>query len=98
MTTAQRALDLAVDSLAVKRLTRLVTEDVITEPLRTAWFTQFGGPETNKISYLITCPHCTSIYIATAVTAARMMIPRLWSPAAYALALSSVTSLIAERE
>lgn len=94
-----RALDLAVDALAVKRLTRLVTEDVLTEPLRNLIWRRFGGPETGHgLGYLVTCQHCVSIWIGSGVTLARMMFPRPWSPVAYALALSSVTSLIAERE
>ena len=83
----------------MKRLTRLVTEDQITEPLRELIWKRFGGPETgNGIGYAITCPHCSSIWIAAGVQAARVIFPAYWSPVARALALASVTSLIAERE
>jgi hypothetical protein len=97
-TTPERALDLVVDSLAVKRLTRLVTEDTITEPLRVAFYRRFGGPETSKIAYLLSCPHCVSIWLAAGVQVARIVMPGVWSVAARGLALSAVTSLIAERE
>ena len=99
MSPAERALDFTTDALAVKRLTRLIVEDTITEPVRNAIFKRFGPPETSRgVSFLVTCPHCVSIWVAAGVTAARMITPRVWSPVARGLALSAVTSLIAERE
>jgi hypothetical protein len=96
---SERALDLATDALAVKRLTRLVTEDVILEPVRNAIWSRFGGPENGTgLGYFITCPHCTSVWIAAGVQTARIMFPRVWSPISRALALSAVTSILAERE
>lgn len=96
--TLERALDTTEDALAVKRLTRLVVEDQITAPIRELIWKKFGGPETGKgIGYMITCPHCCSIWISAGVTAARIMIPRIWSPIAHGLAAASVTSMLAER-
>jgi hypothetical protein len=93
----ERALDLVIDALAVKRLTRLVTEDQIMEPVRN-WVWNRYPPESTKLGYLLTCPHCTSIWVAAGVQSARIVFPKAWSPVARALALSGVTSLIAERE
>lgn len=99
MKASERALDTAVDALAVKRITRLITEDVILEPIRERIWKRFGGPqESYGISYMITCPHCVSIWVAAGVTVARIMVPKMWSPVASGLALSAVTSILAERE
>ena len=62
------AVGFIVGALAVKRLTRLIVEDKITEDIREAWFKRFP-PETTKLGYLITCTKCTSIWSALTVTA-----------------------------
>jgi hypothetical protein len=88
--------NLIVDALATQRLTRLVVEDAITEPIRNFIFKKFGEPEDNRISYLITCPHCASMWIGFGVVAARTIAPKAWRPLSYALAFSSVTGWIEE--
>lgn len=59
---------LITTALATYRLTRLITEDVITEPLRDAIFDRFGDPSTDAarytLSYAVTCPHCAGLYSA----------------------------------
>ena len=90
-------LDLAVDALATFRLTKLVIDDYITEPLRERIFNRFGEPGDSKISYLVTCPWCVGIYTGAIVALGRMIAPKTWSVAARALALSAVTGLLAER-
>lgn len=47
---------------ATARLTRLVTADAITEPIRDRLIRRWG--EDAKLSYLITCDYCASVYIA----------------------------------
>lgn len=64
--TRASAVGLTAGSLATFRLTRLITEDTITEPIRN-WIWDRHPPESTKIGYLFTCPHCASIYAATAV-------------------------------
>jgi hypothetical protein len=65
-------LPLITTALATHRITRLITEDVITEPFRNAVFARFGDPSTPHArytpSYLVTCPHCASLYAAAAAT------------------------------
>jgi hypothetical protein len=56
------AIALVVMALAVARLTGLITEDKITEGLRSALFDRID--EDGKLAYLITCPWCVSIYLA----------------------------------
>lgn len=89
-------LDDLVDALATHRLTKLMVDDYITEPLREKVYEKFGDPEDSKISYLAACPWCVSIYVGIGVVAARTIAPKAWRPLAYALAFSSVTGLIEE--
>jgi hypothetical protein len=56
------ALALVVMTLAVARLTGLVTEDRLTEGLRKRILDRFD--EDSRLGYLITCPWCVSIYLA----------------------------------
>ena len=85
-----------VDALAVHRLTKLVIDDYITEPLRDKVYEKFGDPADSKISYLVTCPWCVSMYVGFGVVAARTIAPKVWRPLSYALAFSSVTGWVEE--
>ena len=89
-------LDDIADALAVHRLTKLVIDDYITEPLREKVYDKFGDPSESKISYLIGCPWCVSVYAGFGVVAARAVAPKAWRYVSYALAFSSVTGLIEE--
>jgi hypothetical protein len=88
------AVDLAVDALATFRLTRLLVEDEIAEPIRRRVWKRFDPQET-KVGYLFTCPWCVSIWVGAAVVAARRVAPGPWGVGSTALALSAVTGLIA---
>lgn len=85
-----------IDALATHRLTKLVIDDYITEPLRDKVYEKFGEPDESKISYLIGCPWCTSMYAGAFVVAARTIAPKAWRPLAYALAFSSITGWVEE--
>lgn len=52
---------------ATARLTRLITEDTITAPLRTWVMRKAGGPDTMAYTW-IKCPWCVGLWIAFAVT------------------------------
>lgn len=73
-------------ALAVARVTRLVTIDTITSPLRVRWFKRFPPRATTDYSahylgILVSCPFCVSVHVAavlTAATAATVGIPRPW--------------------
>jgi len=91
------ALELTVDLLATYRLTTLIKDDKITEDLRGLVFSRFGDPQdehSHKVSYLMNCPWCLSVYFAAAAVAARQLKPRAWSPVARVLALSALTGLL----
>ena len=86
------ATTLLTDALAAYRLTRLVTLDAVTEPLRE----RVHELDNHTLSYLITCPHCTGMYAAALTTAARVLFPRVWGPVAAALASAALISIYAE--
>lgn len=73
-------LDLLVDSMATWRLTRLVVEDKITEPIREQ--VAQAGP---TLAYGIECPACVSVWAALAISTG--LVPR---KVRVALAMSAV--------
>jgi hypothetical protein len=64
------ATELATGVLATYRLTRLITTDVITEPIRERIWDRFP-PNTPKPAlspgYLVSCDFCSSVYAGAAV-------------------------------
>jgi hypothetical protein len=97
---ASRVLDLVVGALATYRLTKLVNDDYITQPLRDKVVKHFGEPDESKITYLVHCPWCVSIYTGGLVSTALMMYPdnRVVRVATTAFAFSALTGIMAERE
>lgn len=94
-------ISIAVDVLATYRLTRLITRDAITEPLRikvkrAAMRADVEDGVAAKIETLLSCPWCVSWWVGVGVVAARRLAPEAWEPVAEALALSAATGLIAE--
>ena len=73
------ALDTVTDVLAAARITRLLVDDKITEPIRK----ELVQSDNEYLSYLPTCPMCVSVWAGAAV--ATGLIPRKLK---YALALS----------
>lgn len=66
-TLSVSATALTTGSLATYRLTRLITSDVITEPLRTRIWNRYP-PESTFLGEMISCDHCAGVYAAAAVT------------------------------
>lgn len=83
---------------AVARLTRLVTADRISEPIRTR-LTNRWGDEAQR-SYLITCDYCASMYVAPIVAWVAIYWPdnRVVILVLLALTASYVTGFIASKE
>ena len=69
-----------IDALATYRLTRLATEDTITDP---------HSPLRPNPAYILTCPHCASIYAAALTLILPDSVKKI-------LALAAVTTLIHE--
>lgn len=82
------ALGLLILALAVARGTRLIVEDVITEPIRRFFVNRFG--EEHKLTYLVHCIFCTSIWIGfgAAVFACAVLPISWWLLVPLALAFS----------
>lgn len=79
----------AITALATYRVTKLLIEDEITEPVRSRIQEKFP-PESTKIGYLTTCPWCVSVWVALPV----YFLPKSVKTA---LAASAVTGLVSER-
>lgn len=79
---------------AAKRLARLITKDKITEDFREHKF--FHKHE--KLTYLVNCPICVSVYTSAAVVLSRMLTPRASKPILASLALAEVLAQITEFE
>jgi len=69
-----KLVTLANDIVATHRLTKLVMDDKITEDFRNYIFEKF--PRGSKISYLITCPWCVSIWAGAAIFTLRRIDPK----------------------
>jgi hypothetical protein len=81
---------LIVNALAVYRLTRLVTDDELTDPLRT-WVFKHRG---ETAQYFVTCPWCVSVWFAFAVVLLNIWVPLVWMPIAVALALAAMAGFL----
>jgi len=89
------ALTVILAALATYRLTRLVTADVIAEPVR-----QWVGKRNQTLGYLVTCDWCLSIWVAPWPALVVVVWPgnRAVLVVLTALALSAVTGLLATIE
>lgn len=71
MTAAAYAVHAALLLLASFRLTRLITKDNIFTPLRVRIWNRFPpfdpetGDQRTNVGYLISCPHCASVWTST---------------------------------
>jgi hypothetical protein len=93
-------VDLAVGALAVHRLTRLITADTITGPLRVR-VARWGGSTTAEPSpaeTFINCPWCVSVWAAAGWLALTAAAPRVARPLGAVLAWSTVTGLLSSVE
>ncbi len=87
------------DVFAAYRLVTLIKDDKIAEDFRNLVFRRFGEPSVphpHKVSYVMSCPWCLSMYFAAVAVAGRKTFPRLWGPVAKGLTFSALTGLMAE--
>jgi hypothetical protein len=84
---------LLVNALASYRLTRLITDDLITEPVR-ARVRRFREPWASGIE----CPWCVGFWVSCGVVAVSSWLPELWAPAATVLAFSAVAGWLSSHE
>lgn len=86
-----RPLPLAVGALAVARLTRLATEDKITERLRE----RLAAAASGRLAYFVTCPWCVSMWLAAGWAVFVSTAPVSAMTAGAVLAWSEVSGLAA---
>lgn len=94
-----RLLQIAFDVLATYRLTTLVKDDKITEDVRNLVFKKYGQPSdenSHKLSYLLACPWCLSVYFGGLAVLVGARWPRAWKPVSKALSYSALTGLLSE--
>ncbi|WP_432548319.1 DUF1360 domain-containing protein [Kineococcus sp. SYSU DK004] len=84
------AQDLFLLTVATHKASRLISKDAVTAPFR-APFTRFVGPAgdgenmeevrgsglRHSVGELLTCPFCTSVWVATGLVAGGVLAPRL---------------------
>lgn len=86
------ASDVVLLSIATHKLSRVMTKDAITSPLR-APFTEYekpigrgevmeqvraqGSPARHALGELLSCPFCFAVWVATALTGGLVLAPRL---------------------
>jgi hypothetical protein len=94
---------LLVDTAAVYRLTKLVTEDYLTEDLRNIILKHFPAvidkrtdlKRKHKVAYFINCPWCVSIWAAVFIFTLRQINPTAATYLSSILAASAVTGIAA---
>lgn len=90
-------LDVAVDTLAVYRIVRLLQRDEVwpIRETRDLYLDVAGG---SRWADLADCPWCLSMWVAAAVAFARARWPRAWGVVARILAGSAVAGHLAHLE
>lgn len=87
-------LQFVILALAVFRVTRLLIEDSILEPIRE--LTTFRLSPQNKFRELIECPWCLGMWLSFATAGLVLLRPVIITWLALPFALSAVVGLIAE--
>jgi hypothetical protein len=88
-----KTIDYIIMALAVFRITRLVTTDVVLNKVRDKIWKKFP-PEDEGIGYLITCDWCSSIWVSTLVLSVYRIAPTPVIAVLGIFALSAVTGLL----
>lgn len=87
------ALNAIIATLATRRLTSLITEDKITEDIRTK-FWEIYPPDTTKLGFLVSCRKCASMWAGLAALCLLTLSNNLFAQVIVkALALSEVVIL-----
>ena len=93
-------VSLVLITVAVARLTRLITADTIMLPFRRWVVNKCGGD--SSLTYLVHCSWCTSLWLAlpggVALAATMLPLRYWWLALPAALAMSYVTGLLSQIE
>jgi len=91
MTAIQTVAKVAVLGLATFRLTKLVTTDEATRPLREGILHSHHNP---KLEYFFSCPWCVSIWAGAGLVALDKFAPDFSKSIQSVLAASAITGVI----
>lgn len=80
---------LIASALAVYRLTHLIVEDKIAQPIR-----DWAVRASNFTMELVTCPWCVSIWFGAGAVLALALIPTVWFYIALWLAFSAIAGFL----
>ena len=83
-------------TLAVHRLTRLITTDTIFSTLREKIWNKFP-PDKINLGYLITCDWCTSLWVSAFIIGSYLLIPSATVVVSLVLAISTIVGYLAAR-
>ncbi len=83
-------VSLIVAALAVARLTRLVVDDQLTIGFR-RWVLNKWGDDSWQ-GYLVTCPWCSSVWIAAPIMPVAALWPSIWLIAALSIPAASMVA------
>jgi hypothetical protein len=86
---------LVILALGAFRLTRIVTTDAISEPIRQKIWSKF--PPNTFLGYLITCNWCFGMYVAGLFTLGYFLVPDVTYVVSLVLSISSVIGLISNK-
>jgi hypothetical protein len=84
-----------ITALAVFRLTRLLTTDIIFEGLREKIWNKY--PPSTKFGYLFTCNWCMSIWMAALLVALTLLLPTVAYVVSLILSISALVGLVATK-
>jgi hypothetical protein len=84
-----------ITALAVFRLTRLLTTDVIFEGMREKIWSKY--PPSTKFGYLFTCNWCMSIWMAVLLVALTLLLPTVAYVVSLILSISALVGLVATK-
>lgn len=87
---------LLLDIVATRRLTKVINEDYVTQPLRDAVWKRFP-PHKSKIGYLFTCDWCMSIWAGVIIFSLRHKYPEIADIVSGILTASQITGTASEK-
>lgn len=91
------ALEFVVLGLATYRLTRLIIRDEILSTPRNFFWKKFP-PEKSLLGYLLTCPWCISIWVASIIQISSIINPEVTYAVGIVFALSAIAGLLTAHE
>jgi len=91
------ALQFVLLGIATFRVTRLVTRDTVTQPIRTLFWAKFP-PEKSYIGYLSTCEWCLSFWIGSVFVVSSIIIPSVTYIVATVFSVSAIAGLLTAYE